>query len=185
MPGPCGASCSILSGSERGHPFPAIFYPKVINKTDLLWFGQQEKTLGKAGRKRGAVRGRVDDHTAPRKGSWPGRPSGAGGTPKLLPSIFPSFLILWPVGPCGKLTLRTICPPMQNNIRNPNSTPGTFVSLSETGQKREKNDPLHHQKRARTRPAGDLLVFGTRYGTDWLCAILMLIILPSDIWLFL
>lgn len=38
-----------LIGTERGHSFPAIFYPKVINKTKLLILGQQERRLGGAG----------------------------------------------------------------------------------------------------------------------------------------
>lgn len=31
----------------RGHSFPAIFYPEVTNKTELLIFGQQEKNTWK------------------------------------------------------------------------------------------------------------------------------------------
>ena len=68
-----------LIWTQRGHSFPAIFYPEVTNNTKLLIFGQQEKHLERqAGSEEPGGEG-VGGCRTPRKGSGPRRPPGCWG----------------------------------------------------------------------------------------------------------
>lgn len=82
----------------------------------------------------------MDDHTAYRKGSWPGRPRDTGDTKlRLHPSLLSHPLAR---DAPEEAHLRVICPPTQKKITL-NGTPWTSGPLppSGTGEEREDDHP--------------------------------------------